>query len=259
MTIRNCTEVRPLLMAYLDSELDATTTLSLSEHLSNCESCRSRLEAEQQIEAGLAEIARNESMPRDVGARLDELLASQAGAAARRPWILQLSGMAAAALVLVALGLWLQDDGNQSAPPLAREFAAAYEQYVATPPMSQDLILGGLDTIFSQARFDGLSLPAGGFAGPEDHPHPIELLGSREMVVAGVRGVNVAYDCCGAITSVLVLPVEGLPSEVAEQLPPGATLDLEVGGLKTRAVRRDGLIIGVSSRHSVVLADEISS
>ncbi|RKY20756.1 MAG: hypothetical protein DRQ55_06685 [Planctomycetota bacterium] len=266
MTFRTCSEVRPLLMAYLDSELDATTTLGMSEHLSSCAPCRTRMEAEQSIENGVGQALRAERMPRDVGQRLDALQDSLRAGASRpdrsRSLLTRASGWAAAALVLMALGFWLRDAGSRDAAPasaLNAAFASAYQEYVALPPRASDVAPGGLAAVLAQPRFAGLSLPASGFAGPADHQHPIRYLGARPAVVGAVEGVTLAYDCCGSVTSVLVLPASGLPQELVSQLPEGATLDLEWGGLKTRAVHRGGLIIGVSSRHSVVLADEITS
>ena len=39
----NCSEVRPLLNAYLDDELDLPTVLQIEAHLSTCDSCRKQL------------------------------------------------------------------------------------------------------------------------------------------------------------------------------------------------------------------------
>ena len=55
-----CHDVRPLLMAYLDSELDTRTTVELEEHLEACPSCRRRFEAEGRVERALTEPLRTE-------------------------------------------------------------------------------------------------------------------------------------------------------------------------------------------------------
>jgi|CXWL01.1.fsa_nt_gi hypothetical protein len=46
----NCQQARRCLSPYLDSELDAGTTFAISEHLRICETCRSRFEAEREVE-----------------------------------------------------------------------------------------------------------------------------------------------------------------------------------------------------------------
>ena len=49
----NCDEVRPLQDAYLDSELDAKTTLEIREHVSTCAECARLLTAEAKLHARL--------------------------------------------------------------------------------------------------------------------------------------------------------------------------------------------------------------
>ena len=43
----NCQEARRFISPYLDSELGQTKTFEVSEHLSECESCRRRFEQER--------------------------------------------------------------------------------------------------------------------------------------------------------------------------------------------------------------------
>ena len=49
----NCDEVRPLHDAYLDSELDAKTTLEIQQHAATCAECARRLAAEAKLDARL--------------------------------------------------------------------------------------------------------------------------------------------------------------------------------------------------------------
>jgi len=49
----NCDEVRPLHDAYLDSELDAKTTLEIQQHVATCAECAPRLAAEAKLDARL--------------------------------------------------------------------------------------------------------------------------------------------------------------------------------------------------------------
>lgn len=52
----NCNEVRQFINLFLDSELDARSTLEVSEHLSACESCSRRFTQERKIEGALTSI-----------------------------------------------------------------------------------------------------------------------------------------------------------------------------------------------------------
>ena len=54
MNTMNCRRARSMLMAYLDSELDAGTTITVGEHLAVCPGCRERFEQEERLEAALA-------------------------------------------------------------------------------------------------------------------------------------------------------------------------------------------------------------
>lgn len=260
MTIRHCHDVRPLLMAYLDSELDPTTTLSLSEHVSQCAGCRARLEAEQQLERSFAEHLRAERMPREVSSRLDAALAAEVGGVlvGARPAALftRLSYYAAAALVLVTLGMWLNDPGvaRRTVADLSGNLVVAYERAAEAQLADSDLGAEVLTSRLSAPRFAGLTLPESGMAGH----HPYHLVGSQELLVEGSRGLSVSYDCCGQLTSVLVLPLDELPPGLASLVPPGGSVDLTVGGVQTRAFVERGALIGVASRHSLALGDAIT-
>lgn len=274
MTIRHCHDVRPLLMAYLDSELDATTTVLLSEHLSACPPCRQRLHAEQTLEQGLAAAlttgAGLESMPEQVSRSIDAALREAAGLQAgpasevtagsdrRLVLVSRASWLAAAALLLASFVIWFDDAGVRRDPSaeLARDLVAAFHQAVDQPLQPGELGLLAVSRELSSARFAGLSLPEAGMA--LDH-HPFQVLGARPTVVSGARGVNVSYDCCGAITSVLVLPVDGLPPGVADAVAEGQMFETVIDGVQLKAFVLNGLLIGVSSRHSVDLAEEIRS
>ncbi|GEM_PF-2055716 len=75
---KNCQSVRAKLMLYLDSELDATATLSVNQHLVRCPDCRDRFEAEQLLESAIAGGLRSgEDMPDQVWSRLTDGLAAE--------------------------------------------------------------------------------------------------------------------------------------------------------------------------------------
>jgi hypothetical protein len=63
MTRMPCKECRRWWSPYLDSELDASTTFEVSEHLRTCHACRERFEREEFVENWLRDRLRREQMP----------------------------------------------------------------------------------------------------------------------------------------------------------------------------------------------------
>jgi anti-sigma factor RsiW len=135
----NCDEVRPLHDAYLDSELDAKTTLEIQQHVATCAECARRLAAEAKLDArllaGLRQGQRTAALWEQVERRV--VAAAKPGAAPRPSgWLStfnsQLSallwphpkawaGLAAAWLVILAVNL------------ATRETAPALEARRVTP------------------------------------------------------------------------------------------------------------------------------
>ena len=70
----NCRDVRPLLMTYLDSELDARSTAEVGEHLAVCDACRTRFAAEEKLERQAKAALSEETMPAEAWARLEQRL-----------------------------------------------------------------------------------------------------------------------------------------------------------------------------------------
>jgi hypothetical protein len=163
---------------------------------------------------------------------------------------------AAAALVLVATTLLLMDDGvtREQAPGYLGEFVSTWQSDSQHP---DGLPVGGVDVV--RSLLDEASLSAFQFPGDgRVHNHAVHLLGARAESFGNVRAVNLLYDCCGDLTSVFVLPEAALLA-----LPGGSEafrvpVDLRVDGVHTRTVVRDGLLIGVVSRHESGLAEQWS-
>jgi anti-sigma factor RsiW len=269
MTTQDCQKARALLMAYVDSELDAATTLSVREHLSACAACARRFEREERLERGLANQLRDEPMPGDVSQRLDECLARpiDTSRVPRRNWA-GVGRWAAAALILLSAILYAvsPSEVDQVAPTRwVGELVAAWERSadVGDPTVARGAL--GTRDLLDAHQLQAFAVRAQATEGG----HPIRLLGAREESFHGVRAVNVLYDCCGSLTSVFVMPrkaLDSLPSDVRPSLPgvsaPGR--EPEVGGRRQesilRGVRtstwiRDGLYIGVVSRHASALMD----
>jgi anti-sigma factor RsiW len=278
----NCHDARTLLMAYLDSELDAATTVSVREHLRTCSTCAVRFDQEEHLETALAALLREGTMPADVCQRLDSVLVAASrereadgdGAAsgmsgdvprsrdelAARRGVYMWRWIAAAALVLVAVTLMFTDNSipREQAPAYVGHFVSSWESAAArraaptVPLPAQDA--AGVRAMLTQADLSAFEFPGDGRV----HDHAVHLLGAREESFDGVRVVNVLYDCCGALTSVFVLQKHAL-----DALPGGyealrGPADLEVDGVHTHTVERDGLLIGVVSRHASGLAEQWS-
>ena len=283
MSTVNCHEARALLMAYLDSELDAVTIVSLREHLDSCTACGQRFEQEERLERALGALLVEGEMPADVQGRLNQSLAlvaaeeeadqeqdqeharSTAGPApddsfgsSPNRWML----LAAAAVVLVSAMLYVADDGvgRDEAPAYLGRFVSAWESAAETNARPQvqggDAVRGLLD----KHAFAAFRFPQSGRV----NDHAVKLLGAREESFDGVRAVNVLYDCCGALTSVFVLPTQALDAlpdglDALENVGESDGTSLQIDGVHTRTVVRDGLLIGVVSRHASGLAVQWAS
>jgi anti-sigma factor RsiW len=94
-----CEEIRELLSPYADVELDLVRALEVERHLDDCPACAARLEDMRALSSRLADPALYHQMPSRLKGRVR--------AALRPPWQLAWPGLvAAAAAVLVAIGLW---------------------------------------------------------------------------------------------------------------------------------------------------------
>jgi len=268
---KNCQSVRGMLMLYLDSELDATATLSVNQHLVRCPECRERFEAEQLIESAIAGgLQTGEDMPEDVWGRLTDSLASEVsgaleseagrvapGSTRARPSspgqsFRGLAWLAAAAMLVAAITLWNLDSGvlgEARNGDLVHQLAALHR----APAAPAD----GDPALVARALLSDMSLPASllpaaalesSVAG-----HAVSLVSAERVQVADVAALNLRYDCCGVPTSVFLIPRGDdatLPAEFD---------DFAYDGLITRALLSGGVIVSVVSEHAVVLGDAWSS
>ncbi|MFT7465528.1 MAG: anti-sigma factor RsiW [Pseudohongiellaceae bacterium] len=309
---QDCRSVRGLLMLYLDSELDATATLTVNQHLVACESCRTRFEAEQLLEAAIAAgLQTGEEMPTDVWKRLTTKLADERPPAAEsrehdeeesagpvlanaqpksaprsrssakgaqgqrsRRWSWPMaSALAAAAMVVAALSLWLHDPGVP-----ADGHSRSYLQQLASLHRGSMVPTAGSPLQAAQDLLADMSLP-GAFlpaAARQDDidGHPLKLISAGRVQVLNMPAITLRYDCCGVPTSVYIVARADLLSLPAELLSPAlsalagvhgqgdpdnAVVDDSVDGLLTRSLLTGGVFMSVISEHSVVLADAWSS
>ncbi len=128
----NCEELRLLLHAYFDGELDAARSLEAEKHLANCPGCQRQLADQQAMRQALAApelyFRAGAALRRRIGGALAKV--ARAEAASVRRWLPWNAAAAAAVVVLavgVALGLLLL--GPQpatSGSALAGEVIAAH-------------------------------------------------------------------------------------------------------------------------------------
>lgn len=102
-----CEEVRDLLSPYADGELDLVRGVEIERHLQECPACAAAIKRTRALSAMLGDAALYHEPPADLHGRVRAALRRANGARGRLaslPW--RQIGAAAAAVVLVAFGLW---------------------------------------------------------------------------------------------------------------------------------------------------------
>lgn len=104
----NCGDVRLLLHAYFDDELDAAHSLTVAQHVSECAACAQRLDTLSQMRNGL----RSADLYRPAPAQLRERIAAglpplaTAGRRKRRGWGMALAAMVALFVIAALFAGW---------------------------------------------------------------------------------------------------------------------------------------------------------
>lgn len=86
-----CEELQSLHGAYLDSELDARTTLEIRQHLAACPGCARAFAAESRLEARVAAGLKRGERTMSLWDRIEQRVMTAAEAESRRPWTAQVS------------------------------------------------------------------------------------------------------------------------------------------------------------------------
>lgn len=262
MTNLTCTQARALLMAWLDSELDATTTVSVGEHLASCDTCAERFEREGRLEHALAAELRRDAMPDDVWRRLLGALDQRGADAGPTPTARPSTAntwrwVAAAAALIAAVVLALQQPGEPVGPELRRNLlvdAADAWRAVrdgALPPLSDPAEVAQL---LGRLGFADVELPEPGRLGG----HPVRLLGARQEVLQGLRAVHLSYTCCDVPTSVFLVSEVDLATLPLAARPPAVRSALtaaEVDGLQARTITAGDVWVGVLGERHMTLAE----
>lgn len=242
-----CHEARKWLSPYLDSELCATKTYEVSEHLRTCEACRARFDAERRTDSMVREHLAGGEMPPELWSRLQGFV--------NRPttWIHRIGpvrglAIAASLLIVAALAFYvIERQRTDDRPWIVAELAVLAPDgtvYASDEPSG----------VFSEEIFKdvlGVAIPRDALNGVSGH-HPIQLVSMRARKDdAGRPFVELKMKCCGQAVLVLIardgtaLPdaFEGAPIDT----PPPWTPD----GVLVNARRFDGLVAVAASYHAV--------
>lgn len=239
-----CREAHGLLMAWLDSELDARATSEIGEHLAACGACRARFEGEERVERGIRNLLLAERMPEGVWERL------QGGLRPAHfryvPWF------AAAAAILLAVGIavWSRPASPQILDDLTRthlESAGGGTRPDFPAPAPAEIAR------FLAARgLPDVHLPGDGVV----EGHTIHILGVRGVSVHGTPGVEVTLTCCGFPASVFVLPktVLGDDPALARALAGGRPVARRgANGVRASLSETGSALVAVLSKHETSL------
>lgn len=240
----NCKEVRKWMSPYLDSELGATKTFEISEHLRNCPKCKARFERERGVDDMLRGRLERDQMPPELWSRINR-------AVSLPPWLRVLTsprGLAVAAclavMVLGAIGFWPREAVNED-PWVVRELA------LLAP---DDNPFGESTTVESpeQLLLDTLGVELASAAGSA-YPHPLKLVDATTRTDPdGREYLEVRLNCCGKpVLMVLARPGEGPLPMPFEGASVGPTGDRRIDGINVAARDIDGVLAVVASRHPV--------
>ena len=127
----NCSDMQPRLAVYADGELAAELRAPMEAHLADCQKCRVQVERWQALRRCAQRAIASEALPAGLEQRLRQRLHTQSGTARRRLIKFVVPGLAAAAVIVVAVLLYLPGSGGGSVALAAvdvsaEDFARAY-------------------------------------------------------------------------------------------------------------------------------------
>ena len=125
-----CHEARNLLGPYLDSELDAKTSLEIAQHLGSCADCARVFDAEAKLEARISRALRPGPLSTELWTKVEAKLVA-------RPWWSSLNSLRvpvrvgfatamAAVIVILAIVLWSRD----RIPDLAQAVGQDHQEFL---------------------------------------------------------------------------------------------------------------------------------
>jgi anti-sigma factor RsiW len=206
-------DVRPLLDAYLDDELDAASTRAVEAHVDGCEACSTWLERRRALIATIRATPLRRTVPDDLVRRIRR----DTGAPSRGTFSVSWPAALAGGALLAMSGLFVgqQLPGSQG---LAEDIVSAHVRATLSPH-SLDVASSDHHTVkpWLSAKLP-FSPPV-----PELADHGDALLGGRLDYVGRTRVAALVYQHDNHSVDVFVWPagVLALPRSVAERSPDG--------------------------------------
>jgi anti-sigma factor RsiW len=213
-----CHEARNLLGPYLDSELDAKTSLDIGQHLQSCADCARVFDAETKFEARISTAVRPGPISSALWAKVEAKLAAPSWwdsiRSLQTPGRLGLTTALAAMVVLLALAFW----PGTHVPDLARAVGQDHQEFLQGkfgPEFSgslPDSVARRLDTRLDPAAFTQLPSAAG-----------FQASGSRLCFLRGVPAAWTLGHYANSLVSIIVLKQSELDHfpQIRERLQSG--------------------------------------
>jgi anti-sigma factor RsiW len=215
----NCAEIRPLLAALLDGELDAVRSAEVSQHLHSCADCTRLYDRQRSASLLLREAADYHATPELLTRRLEK---SYAAMPRRRSWAWANAALSAAATVVfaLALGLYLRTPSPEdrfaeelvsahvrSLQPGHLEDVLSTDQHTVKPwfngrvdfaPPVTDLVTAGFPLLGGRLDYVGGQTVAALVYGYHKHVINVFVCPSKERETEGpeshtLRGYNLVY------------------------------------------------------------------
>lgn len=254
-----CNECRRWWSPYLDSELDATKTFEVSEHLRVCGPCRERFEREKRVDDSLREKLCEDGMPDDVWADLCNRV-RQPQPVARLPWLRPVA-LAASLVLIVTAGGWVFRQMTSTADrakdvtitdvtptiAMASLLRSASPQLAAFTGETKDPAdhLADLDQFARDLLGASVSIDVSGF-----ERFDLEFVDVRKRTDdSGTSYIEVRLNCCN-YPVLLAFSERGHEHAIAEfrevcgRCPSqGCPPPVKDGGIETRTIERNGVIV----------------
>jgi anti-sigma factor RsiW len=225
-----CEEVRRYAGAYLDSELDPKTSLEVARHLDGCAECKTRFEAEGNMERALAkELARPE--PGDDATWERALRRAQGSRSGRWRWAAGASGGLAAAGALV----WLLALGGDGIASDLRKDHQKHRQG-GSPLELSSRNPREVEEFFKDRM--GLSVPV-------PVPAGWDLVGGRKCALRGIPTAFILYRLQGRDVTAYVFPGDHLDRFKGAGSLQDPLMD-EAGEIRVAALRSGPHVIGAA-------------
>ena len=247
----NCREVRRWMSPYLDSELGATKTFEVSEHLRECSPCRSRFESERQVDEWVARSLSGPGMPEEDVQAIEQIIRSSSGR--RRTWRLWSLAAGSLAAACIALAVAYFDVGAGSS---GNDYAGAWavQRLTDVAGTSESFAQDGIDAgelgrISAEVLASSLSIREGAVEGH----HDMKIVKVNRRVDDGAGWLEVQVSCCGQPVLLAIARQDhpGRLTKVAERVSRQSNYKHTDGAMNLLARQTGDLVILAVSKHPV--------